>query len=290
MARSLSMPGNDDVDCIPQHTNPYLPNGDPFNHRNYGGGGPPKRGAAGSCSHHGTLNRRDMQRHSSIGCNTTLEDEVFEDSDSAAGPPNSARPLLDSTGSFHGNTIGNFTAFEEIQFHMLYKHLKKYFLGSRLASSGHNEPTYIPLQHSSVSSTHHLRGLNGFSPRNLPLHPTVYQRRPSVSVSPPPSPIRQFSFTATLPRKSPGSGNPYHLPNGHLGGGMGAKTLGRQRSESGLNGGGGSSSGGPFRRMNSADRLTLTSGEDSPPLPPPPPPPMSSMRHLNYTSRPSMIV
>lgn len=174
------------------------------------------------------------------------------------------------------------------------------FPGSRLASSGQPEPMYIPLQHSSVSSTHHLRsagghhhggggGVNGFSPRNLPLHPHVYNRRPSAPGSPPPSPIRPFPFTATLPRKSPNQ-----LPNGQIMQGRGF--LSRQRSDSGLNDetrtgsaeSFGGRSSGYRRRMNSAERLT--SGDDSPPLPPPPPPPMTNLRHLNYTSRPSMIV
>ena len=106
LARSLSMPGNDDVDCIPHHaTNPvFIPNGDPFKHLRANPGSTAPRRGAGSCSHHGTLSRRDLNRHSSIGCNTTLEDDVFDDSDS--GPPNSARPLLDSTGSFSTNLVG----------------------------------------------------------------------------------------------------------------------------------------------------------------------------------------
>lgn len=250
LARSLSMPGQEESGNGP----PFVPNGDPFGL------------TRGSCSQHGTL-RRNAQRHNSVGYNTTLEDDVFEDSDSLGYPPPTQSIHHFSEVSSGRQLINPLMAHSSI--------------GSRLASSGQPDSTYIPLRHSSVSSTRQLPPpLNGFTPTTSykdmtdgggPQQSSSFYWGQS---SPPTSPIRPYPYTATLPRKSPG--NNYQVPNGHI------QHHKRTRASHNARFHG-------LRKLNSADVL-MTSGEDSPPLPPPPPPPMTSFRHLPYGSKSSMMV
>lgn len=157
-------------------------------------------------------------------------------------------------------------------------------------------------QHHRSSSNPRLSGLNGFSP--VPHHQvpqpsgTTYyhgHHPRGDSSSPPHSPINHrhppFGFaTSTLPRKQ--LGRQYNMPNGNLPQHSGSSTLGRnKRGQSGGQQPSGFSGFG-LKKLKSADRLiNWSSRSDSPPLPPPPPPPlMASMRHLNYDTKPSLIV
>ena len=94
----------------------FMPNGDAFRFRassaSRGSHNNKQHGAngnGGSCSLHNTLTRRSAAtaRHSSIGCNTTMDDDVFEDSDLTNSaqdpPPNGAGKAIPMVG--RGSTM-----------------------------------------------------------------------------------------------------------------------------------------------------------------------------------------
>ena len=273
-----------------------------------------------------SANRRSTyNRHSSIGggCNTTMEDDVFEDSDftNNSGDNNGGVVAVGQSNrvGFHGHPLGKPLVRNNSS------DLIQHNIGSRLASMDQPYSFTNPMasqhqhQHHNHGYQHHsghqhhstsnprLSGVNGFSPpprnhqhqHHLPQHPSTssyYHNHPrGDSSSPPHSPIahrhQRFGFaTTTLPRKQ--LNNQQYLPNGNLPQHSGSSTLGRNKR--GQSGGQQSSgfSGFGLKKLKSADRLiNWSSRSDSPPLPPPPPPPlMASMRHLNYDTKPSLIV
>ncbi len=307
----------------------FLPNGDPFGYycgsigrTNGGGNRNSARGhqRSGSCSLHGTLKRQRM----SGGGNTTLEDDVFEDSSGGGGgfqpyqPPlrqkQTAR-MASAVSSYakDRNAVGKKTIGEGASKgspnpQNIWFMLKNYpFPGSRLASSGndsgyfatstfgrhqqqqqqvflHHHPQHQYRQHhaaptSSVATatTSFLGGRDGGSsssppPQGASTSSPLHHRQP------------HFSFS-TLPRRSPSGGGGGFLPPPN-----GGELIVLQQQQQPYHV---KHKGYGLRRRASAERLLSESARpsaESPPLPPPPPPPMGSLRHLDISTKPSLIV